>query len=77
MNIEQAVAQSISTTSVVKLTLSGHASRAYETILAAMDEAVDSEAVHYWDSSEEDDGSWDVTGTNHDSQEFRLRITVA
>lgn len=42
-----------------------------------MDEAVDSEAVHYWDSSEEDDGSWDVTGTNHDSQEFRLRITVA
>lgn len=73
--IESAITKSIATTSVVRLTISGHPTRDYESILAAMDEAEESGVINYWDASEENDGSWDVTGIT-DNGDFRLRVTV-
>jgi hypothetical protein len=75
MNIKSAISESISATSIIRMTLSGHPDRVYETILEAMDEAEETGLINYWDAAEQDNGSWDVFGIA-DNGDFRLCVTV-
>jgi hypothetical protein len=73
--IASAIAESISTTSPVRCTVINDFPRDRtdeDTVLSAV--GSDYEDINV---AREDNGTWDVAGTNNDGDSFRLRVTVA
>lgn len=68
ISLRQQVRESVNTTSIVSIDATGCAISDITSQLWAMD------GVTEVNSSQENDGTWDVTGVK-DGDEFRLRVT--